>query len=152
MTMQSHTWEFEPRRVSGAGKKECDEWCAPLHIVERLVAERDFGHLHAHNFRVDDFQIGPRLVRPNRPNLHLYKHGYTRSYLNVDTTGRVYRFVPPKNSISGSFGKYVLHRSLAIAIEDLLLWELDGVARPGELRLVPPLDWNEQVDGVGPAA
>lgn len=152
MTMQSHTWEFEPRRVSGAGTRECDEWCAPLHIVERLVSERDFGHVHGQRFRVDDFQIGPRLVRPNRADLHLYRHGYTRAYLNVDTTGRVYRFVPPRNSISGTFGKYVLHRSLATAIEDLLLWELDGLGRPGGLRLVRPRDCGVPVSKIGPAA
>ncbi len=151
MGIQSHTWELDPRRLSGDPSNGCTEWCAPLHLIEQAVAGKPMGQ----DFSVDDFQIGPRLVRPGKPNLHLYKHGFTRTFLNVDTDGRTYRFIPPKASRGGAFGRYLFHRSLADAINDLLLHELAGVQRPARLRLVresAPYDDIGSAGGVGPAA
>jgi len=115
MTPRSEYWEHE-----NEGRLRCDEWCAPLHLVEQAIA----GTMLADRFSVDRFMIGPRLVRAGRPALHLYKHADTGQYLNVDTRGAVYRYVPP-NPKGISDGRWVKYKLLAQAIRDLDLDTLE---------------------------
>lgn len=96
----------------------CGPWCAPLHMVERVVG----AHPDGCYFDVDHFMIGGKLVRRGRPDIYLYKHGFTRNYRNVDEAGHAYRFIPPRTD-RGS-GQYRRHRDLTAAIDELGLWQM----------------------------
>ena len=66
---------------------ECDEWCAPLHLIAAKIA----GQPWAKNFDVDDFMIMSRVVDEHGTITH-YKHRDTRRYINVDNEGRTSRY------------------------------------------------------------
>jgi hypothetical protein len=95
-------------------------WSAPLDAVARaIVLEPRYRF-----FDVADFMVMGLVVRRKpRPDIFLYKHGYTRRYLNLDEGGHAYRYAPPRDVQRGS-GRYMRHRSLRDAVDHLLLWDL----------------------------
>jgi hypothetical protein len=101
----------------------CDEWCTPLHLVEKAVAGQKF----AGAFSVFDFMIMGRLD-DEFGSIVLYKHRDTRRYINVDEAGHTYRYSPGSPQ-SGRRGDYLPHRSLGSAITDLDLGFLDQLNR-----------------------
>jgi hypothetical protein len=102
----------------------CNEWCAPLHLVERAVA----GEAYAQHLRVEDFMVMAAVRRRGRPRLYLYKHSFTRRYLNVDAKGGTWRYVPGRYDRPGDQGTYVRCTNLRAAIDELRLWELPRFA------------------------
>lgn len=96
----------------------CDEWCVPLHAVERAAVL----HPQGKYFDVDDFMIMIRFD-DKEGAIILYKHIDTRHYLNADEQGRVYRYVPGRDRQEGRRGDY-LPTTLTDALERLGLWEL----------------------------
>lgn len=90
--------------------RACGPWCAPLHMVERVVAALPDGRY----FDVDHFMIMGKVLRRDRPHIILYKHVFTRHYLNLDEAGHSYRYHAPRSD-SGN-GQYRRDRDLAAAI------------------------------------
>lgn len=101
---------------------ECGPWCEPLHMVERVVG----AHPDGRYFDVDHFMICGKLLRRGRPDVFLYKHGFTRRYLNVDEAGHTYRCFPPRGERGN--GQYRRHRDLTAAIDALGLWRMPTLA------------------------
>jgi hypothetical protein len=104
-------------------------WTTPLEMVHRAL----LGSAHMLSdefFTPSDFMIMSRIVRTGRPDIQLYKHIYTRRYINVDQSGHTYRYLPPRDLSSKRSGSYRPHRSLRKAVEDLRLWELPWM-KPG---------------------
>ncbi len=99
---------------------ECTHWCAPLHMVTKALDGADF----ARHFNPNDFMVMAALKRRGKPLLYLYKHSYTRRYLNVDAAGGVWKYCAPKDLTSDSRGRYVRLRDLRTAIMRLELWLL----------------------------
>lgn len=107
--------EFPPE-----GQPLDPSWWAPLEAVGRVIAD-DPRHRF---FDVADFMLMAKLKRRTpQPDLLLYKHFFTRHYLNLDDAGNAYRYVPPRHLTSGS-GRYLRHRDLHTALDALTLWEL----------------------------
>jgi hypothetical protein len=122
-----------------------DEWFAPLEAVARLIE----GNPRFPFFDLGDFMVMERLVRPPRPTIVLYKHYFTRRYLNLDEWGTAYRYIAPPVDSDRS-GRYVRHRDLASAIHQLQLLELPWMkpgleARQHEGHCEDP--WPAQPDG-----
>lgn len=107
------------RFPSGDGPLD-PEWFAPLEAVARALA----GHPRARFFDLADFMVMCRLVRRGRPDLLLYKHYYTRRYINLDDAGHAYRYFPPRSLRSRSHGRYLPYVDLLTAVDRLDLWEL----------------------------
>ena len=102
-------------------------WVAPLNGVTRAIS----GHSRAQFFDPSDFMIMAGILRRGRPPLILYKHYWTRRYLNLDDAGHAYRYIPPKDLYrTKSNGRYVAHRGLIPAIDHLQLWLLPWM-KPG---------------------
>ena len=101
---------------------ECGPWCAPLHMVERIVG----AHPDGCYFDVDHFMICGSLLRRERPDIFLYKHSFTRRYLNVDEAGHTYRYFPPRTD--RGYGQYRRHREPGAGIDALGLWEMPDLA------------------------
>lgn len=100
-------------------RAEGPEWGPLESIVERTVRRRD-----VHMLDADDFAYGGHLVSlDGRPDMHLYKHGVTRGYLNVDDRLRLYGYVDgdrgPYRSHFERAVYYCRHRSLAVALDCL---------------------------------
>ena len=76
-------------------------WVEPLEAVARAVA----GDPLYPFFDTDDFMIMARLLRRPRPSIVLYKHYYTRRYLNLDDAGHAYRYIGPRDANSQSDGR-----------------------------------------------
>ena len=96
-------------------------WLEPLNLVTKAVA----GNPRFRFFDPADFMIMNQVLRRSRPTLTLYKHWYTRLYLNLDQAGHAYRYVPPKNWLTSTHdGRYLAHRSLTEAMDHLELWLL----------------------------
>jgi hypothetical protein len=113
-------------------------WWAPLEAVARVSA----GQPHYAFFDPADFMLMGRIVRRSpRADLLLYKHWYTRRYLNLDQAGHAYRFVPPR-ALHRS-GRYLHHGSLADALDALGLWELPWM-KPSLGHLRGGLSWHER--------
>jgi hypothetical protein len=93
-------------------------WTAPLETVAEAVRER----WRYRFFDCADFMIMCRVRRRPRPDLVLYKHIYTRRYLNLDDTGAAYRFVA--TSGGPGLGRYLPQPDLDRALDQLRLWEL----------------------------
>ena len=95
------------------------EWFRPLFDLFPLVpAEGPLKY-----FDPDDFMLMGRIVRPPRPAITLYKHRYTRRYLNLDASGQAYRYLAPPIDSDRS-GQYRRHKDLHAALSGLGLWEL----------------------------
>ena len=125
-------------------------WWAPLDAVGRVIA----GEPRFRFFDLGDFMVMARVVRrPRRPDVLLYKHGYTRRYLNLDDAGHAYRYVPPRENGRGT-GRYVRHRDLLTALDHLKVWELarlkpslderHGLSWDDHWRLYPDADEREE--------
>lgn len=97
-------------------------WIEPLKMVERVLTQP--GATVADSFfDLDDFMIMVSLVRPPRPSIVLYKHCYTRRYINLDDAGHAYRYFPSKPGSKGD-GLYRRHNDLRTAVDNVGLWEL----------------------------
>jgi hypothetical protein len=119
------------------------EWFRPLFdLFPTIPAEGSLKY-----FDPDDFMVMGRIVRPPRPSITLYKHRYTRRYLNLDASGQAYRyFAPPLGS--GRSGQYRQHKELRSALSGLGLWELPQL-KPMLARVLaedPPWD-DDLLDG-----
>jgi hypothetical protein len=112
-------------------------WTAPLEIVAEAIRAR----WRYRFFDLDDFMIMCRLRRGRRRDLLLYKHVYTRRYLNLDDSGAAYRFVPTPRG--PGIGRYLPQRDLDRALDQLGLWELPWMkpALEAHRRGVP---WEER--------
>ncbi len=99
---------------------ECDEWCAALHLVEARVADFPDGQF----FDVDDFMIMGGWRRRSKPMIYLYKHGFTRRYLNVDMQGVAWQYVEPAHLDDDHPGTYKRLSGLDVAVARLDLWEM----------------------------
>lgn len=64
----------------------------------------------------------------------LYKHIWTRRYLNLDEESNAYRYVPPRDLDSGNDGTYVPMGSLRSAIIRLELDEVSPETRDSYLN------------------
>jgi hypothetical protein len=94
-----------------------DTWFAPLHLVADAIA----GQPRYRRFATDDFMVMSRVLRGPRPSVLLYEHRITRRYLNLDDTGRPYRFVLTRSGAE-THGRYQPHRDLRAALDHLALW------------------------------
>jgi hypothetical protein len=99
-------------------------WWAPLEGVARTVR----GVRRYQFFDLGDFMLMGCEIRSPRPRVVLYKHYYTRRYLNLDDGGHAYRYAVPRSKPDGP-GRYLKHRSLADAVDHLGLWELPWMKR-----------------------
>jgi hypothetical protein len=113
-------------------------WLEPLEAVGRVLQ----GSWSEPFFDTGDFMIMCKLTRGPRPTLVLYKHVYTRRYLNLDDSGRTYRYCAPISNSTRS-GRYLAHRDLQTAVEDLQLWELPWM-KPGLEEYRRNLSWDER--------
>lgn len=95
-------------------------WWAPLEGVARAVE----GNPRYRFFDLADFMLMCRQHRKKRPSLLLYKHYYTRRYINLDDAGHAYKYVAVRDGDDWEPGRYVRHRSLSAALDALDLWEL----------------------------
>jgi hypothetical protein len=112
------------------------DWFAPL----QLVVEAQAGERLVHFLDLDDIMIMARVVRPPRPSIVLYKHAYTRSYLNLDADGQAYRYVPARNSSHGRYLRQPLDEGLRALGLDQLPW-----MKPGLEREQRGWSWDERV-------
>jgi len=92
-----------------------EEWIDPLRQFHRTIV----GAPLADQFNVEYFLVGPRLLRPGLPDMHLYKHMDTGRTLAVDSRGAAYRYLPPNRD--GLGGHWKKHRSITDALADLEL-------------------------------
>jgi hypothetical protein len=98
-----------------------ETWLAPLDAVTRVVT----GNPRFPFYDPADFMIMNQVLRRGRPTLVLYKHYYTRRYLNLGEAGHAYRHIPPKDIYTSTHhGRYVPHRDLCTAMDHLQLWYL----------------------------
>lgn len=104
----------------------CNEWCAGMHLIERECTDHpDFDY-----YDVGDLMVAGAVRRAGHPLLYLYKHCWTRRYLNVDTDGVAWRFVPPQTDHADDRGSYERLDSPheALDILDLrMLWKNDQI-------------------------
>ena len=99
-------------------REGCDEWCVPLHAVERAAALLP----QSKYLDADAFMIMGR-VEDDEGAITLFKHIDTRHYLNADERGRVYWYVPGHDRQKERRGDY-LPITLVDALVRLGLWEL----------------------------
>jgi hypothetical protein len=99
-------------------------WWAPLEGVARAVRGRECYQF----FDIGDFMLMGREIRSPRPSVVLYKHYYTRRYLNLDDAGHAYRYAVPRSKPDGP-GRYLRHKGLSDALDHLDLWELPWMKR-----------------------
>lgn len=97
------------------------EQVAELTIVSPDLPVIDPGH----------FMYMARLEGPGRPDLNLYKHYYTRCYLNLDDAGHAYVYVGPGRRRKGAppfsdAGLYAPSPDLLTALERLDLGFLEN--------------------------
>jgi hypothetical protein len=114
-------------------------WWAPLDAVRRAVVATPRYRF----FDIDDFMLMGGIDRRPRPRVLLYKHYYTRRYLNLDDAGHAYRYIAPRSLESKSPGRYVGHPDLRLALDHLLLWELPWM-KAGLEPFCQGLSWEER--------
>ena len=113
------------------------EWW-PLAALARLARQNAaLPSFHEHEFMYMGAVSRPR----DRLKIHLYKHGDTRRYLNLDDAGHAYAYCGPTagDHDDQSGGRYQLHDSIADALEggDLLIFDRE----PMVVRSYPPEAW-----------
>lgn len=94
------------------------EWFRPLYdLVPKVPAVGSLTY-----FDPDDFMLMGRVLRSPRPDITLYKHRYTRRYLNLDASGQPYHYLgsPLESFRSGQYRR----QDLDVALRCLGLWEL----------------------------
>ena len=114
-------------------------WTSPLEAVGRAIR----GVRRYQFFELEDFMIMCKVHRLPRPDLVLYKHYFTRRYLNLDAAGHAYRYFPPRDPASTRSGQYRLHRNLPTAMDHLGLWQLPWM-KPELLQHRYGLTWHER--------
>jgi hypothetical protein len=119
-------------------------WIEPLEAVASAIA----GDPLYRFFDTDDFMIMARLIRRPRPSIVLYKHYYTRRYLNLDDAGHAYRYIGARDANSQSDGRYVAHKDLRVALNHLELWDLPWM-KPGLEQYRSRSNWYEPEQGGG---
>jgi hypothetical protein len=117
-------------------------WTDPLDAVSRVLRDGN-GVPSDQFFDCCDFMIMARVRRPKLPDLVLYKHIYTRRYINLDAAGHAYRYVPPKSLTSSARGRYVSHRDLRRAVTELGLWELPWM-KPSLMSFQRGIGWGDR--------
>lgn len=115
-----------------------DEWIAPLTLVSSSVRNNPRYQF----FDVGDFMVMGRSVRKSRPDITIYKHYFTRSPLHLDAAGTAYRYIPPKDFERGD-GRYVKHKSIEAALDDVGTWELPWL-KPGLELYRFGIDWDQR--------
>lgn len=114
---------------------------APLEQVARLTrASESLVSIAACEFM---FMTRVDRRRP-RPSIHLYKHIFTRRYLNLDAAGHAYRYIAPRDIMSDYPGRYVPHRSLTAALHHLELWFAEDEWREERLAACPDHEGSRQ--------
>jgi hypothetical protein len=106
-------WDFPTERDG------CDEWCKPLHLVERAIKGKPW----AKYFDVDDFMIMSRFTDSAGTVTH-YKHITTRQYINIDAHGNTYTYKERNYDQADKRHGYSDTQRLRKAVEALGLWEL----------------------------
>jgi hypothetical protein len=99
----------------------------PLFALGRVCSEA----LGLPSFDPDDFMYMGKLTSPVAADVHMYKHRWTRRYLNIDGLGHAYRYVPAP-SIDDDADELAIYAPLA-GLREALLRALDGPARPRHL-------------------
>jgi hypothetical protein len=95
-------------------------WWSPLEAVARKIA----GERRYRFFDVADFSVCFRVLRaPRRPDVTVYEHRLTRDPLALDDAGGAYRFIESGPG-ARTLGRFVSHRTLRAALDELDLWEL----------------------------
>jgi hypothetical protein len=90
------------------------EWWTPL-LLAASAARREQIPWPIH---LDDFQLMGRVDRGARPAVWIYKHRGSRRELNLDSTGRAYKFTRTPNAVS--YGRFTACRiRQAIFLADL---------------------------------
>lgn len=116
-------------------------WTDPLDAVSRVLRHGD-GVPSDEFFDCHDFMVMARVCRSSLPNIVLYKHCYTRRYINLDAVGHAYRYVAPKSITSDRPGQYRAHRDLRGAVAELGLWELPWM-KPGLMAHQRGIGWGD---------
>lgn len=70
-----------------------------------------------------EFMFMGRVDRRRRASIWLYKHIWSRRYINLDDAGHAYRYIPPLDLMSDRPGRYVVRRGL---LDALIHLELDA--------------------------
>ena len=95
---------------------------APLHLVQDDLTLST--RLDDSFFDIDDFMHMSWCHEARPHGLMLYKHRDTRRYLNLDSGGQAYRYIPSPPNAADDHGRYEPHACLRDALDDLGLWEL----------------------------
>lgn len=107
---------------------------APLERLARLTRESE----SLDSIAACEFMFMTRVGRRRpRPSIYLYKHIFTRRYLNLDAAGHAYRYIGPRDIMSDYRGRYVPHRTLAAALHHLELWLAEDEWREERLAACP---------------
>jgi hypothetical protein len=114
-------------------------WREPLSAVARAIV----GQHRYRFFDLSDFMIMAKVVRRPRPTLVLYKHYYTRRYINLDAGAHAYRYSAPRDLSRP--GRYLPYRTLTAALDALVLWELPWM-KPGLEEHRFERTWDERWD------
>ena len=113
------------------------EWWAPLErIADQIRHEPRYQF-----FSIGDFMLMGKEVCAGRPDVYLYKHSFTRRYLNLDADGRPYAYVAPRRGTGD--GRYDEVSDLRDALDHLGLWELPWMKRELE-KYRFGLSWDQR--------
>lgn len=159
-----------PKYLVPETQEDADQphWWAPLVAVAKAVEGKEEYRF----FDVADFMMMAVVVRGKKtPSVYLYKHIYTRRYLNLDEGGHAYRYIaPPDDAPLSNHGRYKRHEDPERALVHLRLWELPWMkesldhfryGRPWNpewenkwsdlppIELQPRKDWTEQWEDLG---
>lgn len=113
-------------------------WREPLRLAERALRALP-PSVGDDLFALGDFEIMGRVESAAHPPLVLYKHRRMRTHLNLDPSGRPYRFLAAQRF--EYFGTYRPHDSLRAAVDDLELAEMGRLLRRrgrGRRATAPP--------------
>jgi hypothetical protein len=116
-------------------------WTDPLLRIATAVGG-DGGVPSDAFFDPQDFRIMAKLVRTSSPDIVLYRHSFTRRYINVDAGGRTYRYVEPRSGDLDRPGRYY-SEPFRKAVQQLGLWELAWM-KPELLPYTRGLLWDDR--------
>ena len=137
--------QFPDGADHGADRPRDPEWFRPLYGLWSAVPHTP----PFDRFDPDDFMLMGRVLRIVGPHVTLYKHRFTRRYLNLDASSLTYRYVgPPLESFrSGEYRRQPLTDALrALGLDQLHRLKASPASAAtsrsargdtGHLRLVP---------------